>query len=45
MQEEKPQAGSGAGKSQRHSAKDIGHILKGWEYEPGTINVRRIWPL
>ena len=42
MQEEKPQAGSGAGKSQRHSAKDIGHILKGWEYEPGTINVRRI---
>jgi hypothetical protein len=22
--------------------KDIGHILKGWEYEAGTINVRRI---
>ena len=42
MQEEKPQASSGAGKSQRHSMKDIGHILKGWEYEAGTINVRRI---
>ncbi|HEV8292810.1 MAG TPA: UvrB/UvrC motif-containing protein [Tepidisphaeraceae bacterium] len=38
MQEEKPQAG----KSQRPSMKDIGHILKGWEYEAGTINVRRI---
>src|SRR5438876_4833983 len=42
MQEEKPQASRGAGKSQRHSMKDIGHILKGWEYEAGTINVRRI---
>jgi hypothetical protein len=40
MQEEKPQ--TGAGKSHRPSAKDIGHILKGWEYEAGAINVRRI---
>src|SRR3954462_14039179 len=40
MQEEKPQ--TGAGKSHRHSLKDISHILKGWEYEAGTINVRRI---
>ena len=38
MQEEKPQTG----KSQRPSMKDISHILKGWEYEAGTINVRRI---
>jgi len=42
MQEEKPQASNSTGKSQRHSMKDIGHILKGWEYEAGTINVRRI---
>src|SRR4051812_2616479 len=38
MQEEKPQTG----KSHRPSMKDIGHILKGWEYEAGTIKVRRI---
>jgi hypothetical protein len=38
MQEEKPQTG----KSHRPSMKDISHILKGWEYEAGTINVRRI---
>ncbi len=24
------------------SAKDIGPILRGWDYEPGTINVRKI---
>src|SRR3954452_25376497 len=23
-------------------SKDITHVLKGWDYEPGTINVRKI---
>lgn len=26
----------------RHPFKDIGPVLRGWEYEPGTINVRKI---
>ena len=24
------------------SSKDIGPLLKGWDYEPGTINVRKV---
>ena len=39
MAEEKPSSGKGQGK---HLHKDITPILKGWEYEPGTINVRKI---
>ena len=39
MQHEKPQPGKG---QHRHPAKDILPILKGWDYEPGTINVRKI---
>src|SRR5215207_7845539 len=42
MQEEKPQSSAGQSKGTRQSMKDIGQILRGWEYEPGTINVRRI---
>src|SRR3954467_11415787 len=26
----------------RRSSKDISRVLKGWDYEPGTINVRKI---
>lgn len=37
MQENKPGKGGRRGRS-----KDISPILKGWEYEPGTINVRKI---
>jgi hypothetical protein len=43
MQEEKPlSSGAGPGKSARQPMKDISQVLKGWEYEPGTINVRKI---
>ena len=42
MQEEKPQSSAGQSKGTRQSMKDISQILRGWEYEPGTINVRRI---
>src|SRR5688500_18370962 len=36
-QQEKPQKTEGKGLS-----KDIVPLLKGWDYEPGTINVRKI---
>jgi hypothetical protein len=35
MSEEKKQFRGGR-------SKDINHVLKGWDYEPGTINVRKI---
>src|SRR5262249_54068777 len=32
----------GKASSKDIGAKDIGPLLKGWDYEPGTINVRKI---
>jgi hypothetical protein len=29
-------------KDERAASKDIGNVLHGWDYEPGTINVRKI---
>lgn len=37
MAEEKSSPGP-----RRHASKDLTPILRGWEYEPGTINVRKI---
>jgi hypothetical protein len=40
-----PKAGptmSGSKREGKASNKDIGPLLKGWDYEPGTINVRKI---
>ncbi|MGE5610049.1 MAG: UvrB/UvrC motif-containing protein [Bacillota bacterium] len=39
MQDGKHSSGKG---QHKHWNKDIAPILKGWEYEPGTINVRKI---
>jgi len=38
MNEEKPSTG----RERKQPMKDITPVLKGWEYEPGTINVRKI---
>jgi len=40
MSEKKPRKTSG--RVSRASSKDIAPLLKGWDYEPGTISVRRI---
>jgi hypothetical protein len=44
-----PSAGAGSGEHRagerteaRAASKDIAHVLKGWDYESGTINVRRV---
>lgn len=40
MSEHKPQ--KNGSNEERASSKDIGNVLHGWDYEPGTINVRKI---
>jgi hypothetical protein len=39
MSEEQPAEPASEGKA---ASKDITPLLKGWDYEPGTINVRKV---
>src|ERR1043166_2743122 len=39
MSQEEPPKGQS---ESRKLSKDISSVLKGWEYEPGTINVRKV---
>jgi hypothetical protein len=39
---ERPMRSEGKASTKDLGAKDIGPLLKGWDYEPGTINVRKI---
>ena len=42
MHEEKSSPQKGRRQPYTHPLKDIAPVLQGWEYEPGTINVRKI---
>ena len=42
MNEDRPDASDQRKRSAKFPGKDISPLLKGWDYEPGTINVRKI---